>query len=60
VSGESVYAGTAAGKFFCVDRHSGAPRWIFVAGEGRLPAPAVGGGTVYLATPDGRLFAIEE
>ncbi len=35
----AIRAHSRAGRLFRVDRPSGAVRWVFVAGEGRLPEP---------------------
>ncbi|MCU0725717.1 MAG: PQQ-binding-like beta-propeller repeat protein, partial [Planctomycetes bacterium] len=60
VAGDRLYAGTVAGKLFCLDRETGGVRWVF-ATEGKIVArPVVRDGTVYLASMDGRLYAISE
>jgi outer membrane protein assembly factor BamB/tetratricopeptide (TPR) repeat protein len=59
-AGDAVYAGTVAGTLFCLDRETGAVRWVFST-EGKIVArPVVRDGTVYVASMDGRLYAIAE
>jgi outer membrane protein assembly factor BamB len=59
-SGDAVYSGTVAGKLFCLDRETGAVRWVFTT-EGKIVArPVARDGTVYVASLDGRLYAVVE
>lgn len=59
VVGETVYVTSADGVVHAVDRASGEGRWQFDTGkEGLMPGVAVSGGVVYVAAPNGSLYAL--
>lgn len=57
LSGNAVYAGTAAGKTVAVDAASGNRLWT--AGEGALGAPLVVGGSVFVISDENRLVRLD-
>lgn len=66
---ERVFAGLGDGRFYSLDRHTGAVKWRVPAGKGEalpaemtglsLAAPAVYDGLAYLCGPDGTVRAVD-
>ncbi|HEY1554831.1 MAG TPA: PQQ-binding-like beta-propeller repeat protein [Kofleriaceae bacterium] len=58
VYADTLYVGSASGKFFALRASDGAVRWRKTIG-GVACAPLVSGGILYVATTEGMLFALD-
>jgi outer membrane protein assembly factor BamB len=60
VANGRIYAGCAAGTLHVLDATSGEELWRFDAGARITARPVIAGGTVYVVTAGGSVFALEE
>jgi outer membrane protein assembly factor BamB len=54
----TVYVGSASGIVYSLNRAGGGIRWRSVVGSPITRPPALGGGTLFVASTDGRLSAL--
>ena len=64
VNGQAIFAGTAGGRFFSLNIHSGQLLWQFSPPEKNTPggvwgSPASGGDLVYFNSADGKVYAMD-
>ena len=56
---DRVYVPTQDGRLHAVDKVSGEEQWALQIAEGLTSAPVLANGTLYLASKDGTLYAVE-
>ena len=61
VADETVYVGDTGGVIYGIDALSGEERWRFEldSGDGVVSTPVIAGGTMYVTTESGALYAIK-
>jgi len=60
VSGNTVYIGSADGRFYALDAGTGKEKWSYDLGVPITSSPAISGNTVYVATYDGTVYAFTQ
>jgi len=57
IAGNTVYAGTAAGRIAAIDKTTGQTVWA--VGQGAASPPAVAGGALFIVTDQGQLMRLD-
>lgn len=57
--GDVLLVGDGDGRLHAIDTGSGEEQWVMQIARGQTSTPVVAGGTLYLASRDGTLYAIE-
>jgi outer membrane protein assembly factor BamB len=57
---KTLYAGSFDSKLYALDAQTGVPRWTFQTRDHIYSSPALGKDTIYVASTDGSIYAVDE